>query len=98
MVKILLSSRARMDSALILSLMETAVKVTPAKPRLIFRSCFFLRFLYTKQIMAMIRRSNKNPATAPAMRAAFDDADGGVGEGVNSVWEKKSDLFYYEQV
>ena len=87
--KTLLSSSARMDSALILSLMDTAVKLTPANPLLIL--CFFLclRLLLMQYVTTIKRRRNKATATDPAMTFAFDCCCGRLGlrsvdDGVNT--------------
>lgn len=57
-----------MASALILSLMDTAVKVTPAKPL----ATFFFRLLEIRVTITITTTSVTTPPTAPAMAAVFD--------------------------
>lgn len=64
----LLSSRARIASALILSLIDKAVKVTPANPCI----DFFFRRLKIQAIITAKTTSAVTPPTAPAKAAVCD--------------------------
>ena len=76
-LRTLLSSRARMDSALILSLMDTAVKWTPSKPFDNF-SGFLFRFFKTQARTMMMRKRVMTAAIVPAMAAVFDFVEDSV--------------------
>ena len=58
-----------MDSALILSLMDTAVKVTPSKP---FDSFSGFRFLATQVMIIITTRRVTTPPIPPAMATVLD--------------------------
>ena len=66
-----------MDSALILSLMDTAVKWTPSEPFDNF-SGFLFRFFMTQAITMMMRRRVITATIAPAMAAVFDFVEDSV--------------------
>ena len=76
-LRTLLSSRARMDSALILSLMDTAVKWTPSKPFDNF-SGFLFRFFKIQARTMMMRKRVMTAAIVPAMAAVFDFVEDSV--------------------
>ena len=60
-----------MVSALILSLMDTAVKVTPSNPLATFSGLFRLRRSQTKSVITTMINTTA-PATAPAKRDVFN--------------------------
>ena len=70
-LRTLLSSRARMVSALILSLMDTAVKVTPSNPLATLSGLLRLRRSQTKSVITTMIKTTV-PATAPAKRDVFN--------------------------
>ena len=74
-----------MDSALILSLMDTAVKWTPSKPFDNF-SGFLFRFFKTQARTMMMRKRVMTAAIVPAMAAVFDFVEDSVlGSSLGSV-------------
>ena len=60
-----------MVSALILSLMDTAVKVTPSNPLATFSGLLRLRRLQTKSVITMVINTTA-PAKDPATRGVFN--------------------------
>jgi len=89
----ILSSMARMDSAIILSLMDMEAKVMA-----VFLSGFLVfRLLQTQTMITITSRNANAPAAGPAMRKIFfgasvDLEDCGEGVKSKSAWKEKRGL------